>query len=61
LSFTHEKSRDFKNCLIAFNAVQELGSATEGGADAALREDFEKQLAENKAIIDDLRSVRREQ
>ena len=41
--------------------MQELGSATEGGADAALREDFEKQLAENKAIIDDLRSVRREQ
>lgn len=36
--------------------VQELGGAAEGGADAAVREDYEKQLAESKAIIDDLRS-----
>jgi hypothetical protein len=34
------------------------GGATEGGTDAALREDYEAHLKESKAIIDDLRSVK---
>eukprot|EP01043_Picozoa_sp_COSAG02_P027692 COSAG02_NODE_1645_length_11523_cov_10.783876_8_plen_144_part_00 len=45
---------------LRLTAFQELGGATDGKVDGAVSADYEKQLAERKRIIDDLRSVRHE-